>query len=132
MALARGGCDVDRDMGGGGMADVVKGLVEALEWALECWDTHNESGDHMDGHWVSDAHAAIAAAQGASDAERAWEAAIEAAAFLAWDDEDEETLRKWLDWGEYRNMATAQTVAKEISTAIRALRPPAPDTERGA
>ena len=39
-------------------------LLEALEWALYAWDTHNRTGDPMQGDWESDAIAAIAKAKG--------------------------------------------------------------------
>jgi hypothetical protein len=39
-------------------------LLEALEWALDAWDTHNRTGDPMQGDWESDAIAAIAKAKG--------------------------------------------------------------------
>lgn len=71
---------------------------------------------------IWDARAAIAAAQGASDAERsAWEAAIEAAA---------DVVRKCV-WGEYWSLDGEQVEPLHVAAAIRALRPPAPDTERG-
>lgn len=38
-------------------------LVEALAWAVEAWDDHNETGDMMQGDWVSIARAAIAEAE---------------------------------------------------------------------
>ena len=34
-------------------------LREALEWAVDAWDTHCQSGDHMQGYWVRDARAAL-------------------------------------------------------------------------
>lgn len=39
-------------------------LLEALEWALDAWDTHNRTGDPMQGDWESDAIAAIVKAKG--------------------------------------------------------------------
>ena len=39
-------------------------LLEALKEALDAWDTHNKHGDGMQGHWASDARAAIAKAKG--------------------------------------------------------------------
>ena len=39
-------------------------LLEALEWALDAWDTHNRTGDPMQGDWESYAIAAIAKAKG--------------------------------------------------------------------
>ena len=45
---------------------------------------------------------------------------LDRAAFIAWDEEDETVNRTWENWGEHRNMVTAQTVQKEIAAAIRA------------
>jgi hypothetical protein len=53
--------------------------------------------------------------------QKAWEAGRDAAADLAWSDEEE---RPWEYWGEDKNARTAQIVAKEIAKAIRALTPP--------
>jgi Lon protease-like protein len=39
-------------------------LYEALADAIEAWETHNESGDAMQGCWVQDARDAIAKAEG--------------------------------------------------------------------
>lgn len=39
-------------------------LLEALLDAVDAWETHCESGDHMQGDWVYDARAAIAKARG--------------------------------------------------------------------
>jgi len=39
-------------------------LLEALEWALDAWDTHMKTGYPMQGDWESDAIAAIAKAKG--------------------------------------------------------------------
>ena len=39
-------------------------LLAALEDALDAWETHNKTGDGMQGHWESDARAAIAKAKG--------------------------------------------------------------------
>lgn len=47
-------------------------------------------------------------------------AAFERAAVIAFDLEDESHPRPWENWGEHRNMVTAQTVAKEISEALYA------------
>jgi hypothetical protein len=50
-------------------------LQDALIWALECWQDHNESGDPMQAPWAYDARAALAM----PSPERAgWEAVIEA------------------------------------------------------
>jgi len=46
---------------------------------------------------------------------------MRAAAVVAYDEEDESHPRPWENWGEYRNMVTAQTVAKEIRDALLAL-----------
>ena len=35
-------------------------LVDALQDALDAWDTHNETGDMMQGYWAPDARAALA------------------------------------------------------------------------
>jgi hypothetical protein len=51
----------------------------------------------------------------------AWEAGRDAAADLAWSDQED---RPWENWGEDRNVKTAQIVAKEIAAAIRSLTPP--------
>ena len=45
---------------------------------------------------------------------------MDRAAGIAWDEEDETVNRTWENWGEHRNMVTAQTVHKEIAAAIRA------------
>lgn len=37
----------------------VAALVEAMQDALDAWETHNESGDSMQGHWERDARAAL-------------------------------------------------------------------------
>jgi hypothetical protein len=39
-------------------------LLEALEDAMDAWETHCKSGDSMQGCWESDARAAIAKAKG--------------------------------------------------------------------
>ena len=47
-------------------ADIAADLLAALEMALDAWGTHCKSGDGMQGHWESDARAAIARARGAA------------------------------------------------------------------
>jgi hypothetical protein len=39
----------------------VEKLVEALQDAVHAWDNDNKSGDMMQGYWVDDARAALAA-----------------------------------------------------------------------
>ncbi len=50
------------------MADIEAKLAKAadvIEWALICWDDHNKHGYTMQGDWVSDARATLAALTGA-------------------------------------------------------------------
>jgi chromosome segregation ATPase len=41
--------------------------VEALRDAVDAWDTHNKSGDGMQGHWVDEARATLAEIEGSDD-----------------------------------------------------------------
>ena len=43
------------------MNDRITALEEALAGALSAWDEHNERGHAMQGDWVYDARAALAA-----------------------------------------------------------------------
>ena len=65
-------------------------------------------------------HADALAALARRDAQMRAEG-MRAAAVVAYDEEDESHPRPWENWGEYRNMVTAQTVAKEIRDALLAL-----------
>lgn len=37
----------------------MRALFEALRDAVDAWETHNETGDMMQGYWVADARAAL-------------------------------------------------------------------------
>lgn len=66
--------------------------------------------------WIADVDAGVYDAQ--PDAR---EAALREAALMVYDEEDESHPRPWENWGEHKNMLTAQTVAIEIRAAILAM-----------
>jgi hypothetical protein len=41
--------------------------MDVIDWALICWDDHQEHGYNMQGDWVSDARATIAELTGGKD-----------------------------------------------------------------
>ena len=52
------------------MNDRITALEEALAGALSAWDEHNERGHAMQGDWVYDARAALAASRAAPDCQQ--------------------------------------------------------------
>lgn len=52
------------------MTERIKALEDALAGALSAWDEHNERGHAMQGDWVHDARAAIAASRAAPDCQQ--------------------------------------------------------------
>jgi hypothetical protein len=100
-------------------ADVVTDRIASLEAQLA--EARKEASDWLTVANQLTTHLEAADARLAERHRAGWDAAMKAAAFLAWDDEDETIDRTWEHWGEYRNVRTAEIVAKAIAAAILAI-----------